>query len=209
LKEFGFEFKAGFVEMVNNTGKIKLNGLDVILKRMENYSKKGNPEGVRGLCRFIDKITENPDQEVIDKVVEFVRYSDIEIDSDGDLICYKVVDANYKDAYTRKLDNSPGSLVKMKRLLIDTDSNKTCSQGLHVCSLGYVPKYGSAAKIDSYGSRLVTCKLNPTNIVTIPNDYNGKKIRCCEYLVLKDVTSDYRSGKLKADHAGAFSSKKE
>lgn len=198
LEPFGFNIVEGFVVMNDATGSFRLGGLEVLTNRLTYYSNKGDTDSINNVGLFINKLLDNPDQRVMNRIVEFIKFADIEIDSDGDLLVYKYVNGNFKDSYTGRLDNSPGSVVKMKRVLIDPSKESLCSQGLHVCSASYV------FRTKGNNNRLVLCKLNPRDIVSIPTDYNGAKIRACEYKVLKDITSSFVTGKIKVDHKGVY-----
>ena len=67
-----------------------------------------------------------------------------------------------------------------------------------MCALSYVFSFWGT------GKRLVKIRLNPKDIVAIPKDYKGAKIRCCEYKVLEDVTSKFLQRKIPIDFKGIF-----
>jgi hypothetical protein len=67
----------------------------------------------------------------------------------------------------------------MARNKVDDNQNNTCSQGLHFCSEGYLKHFG--------GARTVIVKINPRDVVSIPNDYNQTKGRACRYEVIGEV----------------------
>lgn len=174
-------------------------GLDSILRRLEAFSISGNEKGVLALGRFVDKLLDNPDINIMNRVVDFVKFADVEIDEDGDIITYKYVDGDYMDSHSRKLDNRPGAEVFMKRALVDPNIDNECSQGLHVCALSY------AFGFWSNGKRLLRTKLNPRDIVAIPRDYKGAKIRTCRYSSIADVTDKFLQRKIPVDFKGFFS----
>lgn len=198
ITKLGFTIKGGYVVMNNGTGQIALGGLDSILKRLEAFSIAGNDKGVMALGRFIDKLLDNPDTNIMNRVVDFVKFADVEIDEDGDIITYKYVDGDYMDSHSRKLDNRPGAEVFMKRALVDPNNDNECSQGLHVCALSYA--FGFWSK----GKRLLRTKLNPRDIVAIPRDYKGAKIRTCRYTSVADVTDKFLQRKIPVDFKGFF-----
>lgn len=204
FKKFGFDVKSGFVVFGENggLGSLSVKGLDTIIARSQHYLSEGDEKGFEKIGNFISKLTMNPDMQVINRIVDFIKFKDIEITPEGDLIVYKIVSNQYKDCHTKTVDNSVGSTVFMRRLLVDSHEKNVCSNGLHVCALNY---FGSFA---GRGDKLISCRLNPEDIVSIPADYNGSKIRCCKYVVLADVTSEFISGKLKADLTGEFASLK-
>lgn len=203
LKRIGFELKGGYLVMSNGTGKVKLGGLESVMSRFEHLAEANDEDGINALGLFLDKLLDNPDPEIMNRIVDFMRFADVELDPSGDIITYKYVDASYLDSHSKKLDNSPGSSVYMKRVFVDANIDNECSSGLHVCSLSYVFKFWSSNK------RLVRCRLNPRDIVAIPRDYKGAKIRCCRYTVIEDVTSKFLQRKLPVDFEGFFTPTKK
>lgn len=198
ISRCGFKVQGGYVVMNNGTGKVALGGIDTIIKRLNSLALEGNSSKIETIGRFVDKVLDNPDPKIMNRVVDFIKFADVEIDDDGDLITYKYVDSNYLDSHSRTLDNRPGSEVFMKRILVDANIKNECSHGLHVCALSYAFKFWGSHK------RLVRCKLNPRDIVAIPEDYKGAKIRCCRYKVLEDVTAKFLNRRIPMDFKGLF-----
>lgn len=156
--------------------------------------------------RFICKLMQNPDEALRERILTIVSYGDVQFCEDGDLYMYKAVDGDFKDNYTHTLDNSVGSIVRMARNQIDPDPFATCTQGLHICSLDYI---NQMTGYSATTSKIVGVKVHPMNIVAVPADYGSRKIRCCEYLVVEDVTIKYQEGSIKADTIGFFSEVKQ
>ena len=98
---------------------------------------------------------------------------------DGHCMAYKKVRDNYMDIHSGTFDNNVGQICKMARNEVDEDKDRTCSSGLHFCSLDYLPKFGG-----SYGTRVMLLKINPRDVVSIPSDYNNAKGRACRYEVV-------------------------
>jgi hypothetical protein len=105
--------------------------------------------------------------------------NNLPITPDGYFLAYKKVRANYLDVHSGTMDNSPGRVVEMPRNKVDDNQNNTCSHGLHFCSEGYLKHFG--------GERTVIVKINPADVVSIPNDYNQTKGRACRYEVIGEV----------------------
>ena len=198
ISRCGFTVQGGYVVMGNGTGKVALGGIDTIVKRLNSLALTGDEKGVERIGRFVDKVLDNPDPVIMNRIVDFIKFADVEIDDDGNLITYKYVNSDYLDSHSRTLDNRPGSEVFMKRILVDANIENECSRGLHVCALSYAFQFWGGNK------RLVKCKLNPRDIVAIPKDYKGAKIRCCRYLVTEDVTAKFLNRKLPMDFKGFF-----
>lgn len=150
--------------------------------------EEDNETMLSGLSRFLEKCDDNPDQRVVSRIYAFIEKTDIRIDEDGDIYTYKVVRSDYMDKHTGKsFNNSPGKLIQVKRNQVDPREEQTCSNGLHVCAISYIGSFATKGG----GDRIVLCKLNPRDVVSIPKDYNNAKIRCCEYTVVKDVTENF------------------
>lgn len=171
-------------------GLVTLDGEAVsgkIVPRLINSLLNENLEQLEALSSFLDKCDENPDYRVVSRIYDFIAHNDLRLDKEGYVLAYKVVKSNYLDKYTGTMDNSPGQLVQMKRNKVNPKDTETCSFGLHVAAKKYIPSYGSPS-LYAGGDRVVLCRVNPKDFVSIPTDYNSMKARVCEYLVLKDVT---------------------
>lgn len=89
------------------------------------------------------------------------------------------------DGYTGKFDNSVGQTVSMPRNEVNPDRTRTCEAGIHFASWEYAKGYG--------GDVLIMVKINPSNVVAIPNDYNNQKGRCCEYEVIGIINEEMKA----------------
>lgn len=132
-------------------------------------------------AKFITKCDSNPSQRVVTRIYDFLQANDIEIDEDGDIIAFKVVRHNFLDKHSGTMDNSVGKVVEMKRNEVNDNDSETCSSGLHVCSKSYIGSFSSG------GDKLVKCKVNPADWVSVPTDYNNAKARVCKYTVVSEV----------------------
>lgn len=143
-----------------------------------------NGEDFEFYLPFLENLLENPSEKAVQRLFDFLVANDIEITEDGHFIAWKMVRSTYKDCYSNTFDNSPGKYVKMPRSRVNDNDEQTCSTGLHVCSKGYLRS--------GFGhGRIVSCKVHPRDVVSIPVDYNDSKMRVCGYLVLEDVTEQF------------------
>lgn len=142
-------------------------------------------DGVAPLLRFVDKLMQNPSKRAVDELYGFLEACNLPITDDGCFLAYKMVNADFTDIYTGKMDNSPGQTPSMPRNKVDDNKERTCSDGLHFASRHYVESggYGSRAS----GNRLLVLKIDPANVVSIPIDYNNSKGRACEYTVVEEI----------------------
>ena len=134
------------------------------------------------LMKFFDKLLENPLKTAVDELFLFLEDNDLPITEDGDFLAYKNVGKNYMDCHTGRFDSSIGKIVSMPREDVNPDRKTTCSTGLHFCSQSYLKAYP--------GEHTMVLKINPKNVVAIPEDYNNAKGRCCEYKVIGETTPE-------------------
>ncbi len=197
------KFATGLVDISNN--RVRWSGHDItgtsVAKRILTLMLRGDYNNMQRLTNFLDKMFQNPSSSLVQsgRIYEFMAYSDIEIAEDGDIILYKSVRGNYMDKHSGTIDNTPGTIVRMARSFVNDDNKELCSYGLHVCSLAYLKQC-----FGHLGQRVVRCKLNPKDIVSITDDYKSSKIRCCEYLVLDDYTTEYNRQHKSIDVNGLY-----
>ncbi|AUO78758.1 rIIB protector from prophage-induced early lysis [Klebsiella phage PhiKpNIH-6] len=146
-----------------------------------------NGEDFERYLPFLENLMLNPSRKAVYRLFDFLNANDIEITDDGHFIGWKVVRSNYFDCASGKFDNSPGKEVTMPRNQVDEDDERTCSTGLHVCSKSYIRHFGSGS------DRIVSVKVHPRDVVSIPVDYNDAKMRTCGYKVIEDVTARWNN----------------
>jgi hypothetical protein len=146
---------------------------------------------IKPMVAFMENLMLNPSKRAVTELYGFLEKNNLPITPDGSFLAYKRIRQDYKDVYSGTMDNSVGSVVEMERNRVDDDQNRTCSTGLHFCSQDYLRHYG--------GERIVIVKINPRDVVSIPNDYNDSKGRACRYEVVDEIDKE------KADEAFAKS----
>lgn len=147
-----------------------------------------NDYSIPGFVNFAKKVCESPYKTSVDELYLFLRDSQMPICEDGDFLAYKKVRYNFHDIWTGTYDNSPGNRHSMPRFAVDGDRNNPCSTGFHFCSYTYLTKYRRSR---DKGSRVVVLKINPVDVVSIPDDYQNGKGRCCAYESLTEL-EDWR-----------------
>lgn len=177
-------------DLVIEGGTLKYKDLIIdsgLTRRIVGKMQNGEP--FEPLVAFFENLMANPSRRAVYQLYDFLEHNDIEITDDGHFIAWKRVNSNFKDMYTGKFDNSPGTVVKVNRFQVDENPNVTCSHGLHVAAKSYIPHYGGGS------GKVIACKVNPADVVAIPTDYNNAKMRCAGYEVLYEVTSDFKEMK--------------
>jgi hypothetical protein len=149
-----------------------------IMELMEHGQK------VDYMLRFMDNLYQQPDMATVNEVYEWLNSGRFCLTSDGCFVAYKVVRANYKDKHTGTVDNHIGARPLMARSAVDPDRRNECSRGYHFCSRGYIPNFLSN------GDHLMTVKVNPADVVAIPEGYGFSKGRCWTYEVTGEIEPD-------------------
>lgn len=137
---------------------------------------------IKPLTNFLVRIKQNPSYDARQRLYEFLDYSKLPITPSGKFLGYKKVRSDFRDIYSGRFDNSPGTEHFMPREEVDDNPNNTCSAGLHVCSQEYLPSFGCGS-----GDKVVLVEIDPADVVTVPTDYNNTKMRVCAYKVLQEV----------------------
>lgn len=141
------------------------------------------------LVLFWENCKLNPDPRAKSDLYAFLEHNGIPITSDGCFIGYRAVRHDFMDKRTGTMSNAVGNVVAMKREDCDADPNQTCSRGLHVAAYNYARNhYGSFGGIENT-DRLLDVKVNPKDVVAIPVDYNGEKMRVCAFTVVAENTA--------------------
>lgn len=189
---------------------------NALTKRMVAMIQEDFP--VEPLVAFMENLMLNPSKRAVNELYGFLEKNTLPITSDGCFLAYKKVRQDYLDCHSGTVLNKPAvymtdedtaalaeaagknnevtvevvdgvTVVSMERNLVDDDQNRTCSTGLHFCSRDYLNHFG--------GERIVVLKINPRDVVSIPNDYNDSKGRCARYEIVDEIDKD------KADEAFA------
>lgn len=144
-------------------------------------------ESVDHLVKFTEKLMRSPSKTVYQNLFKMLKKASIQINSDGNVVCFKKVREDYTDVHSGKFSNKPGTHVVMERTGVDDDPNRTCSTGLHVCAYSYLSSFG--------GQRVVRVIVEPQDFVAVPGDYDFTKARTCAYYVEADITDDVAAGR--------------
>lgn len=130
-----------------------------------------------GLFAFWENLKKNPSYNSRQALFKFLEHNGHTLTEDGCFIAYRGVTEEFKDKHTNSFDNKPGSVCEMARDLVDDNPNNTCSAGLHVACFDYAK---------GFGPKTVEVKVNPADVVCVPVDYNGTKMRTCKFEVLRE-----------------------
>lgn len=163
----GIELRDGILYENDNPIPPELNA------RILNYKELGLPYD--SLLLFWENLKLNPSFNARQMLFKFLEHNGHPMTEDGCFIAYRGVSEDFKDKHTGKFDNSVGATLEMPREAVDDNPNNTCSTGLHVACYEYAK---------GFGEKLVEVKVNPKDVVAVPTDYNGTKMRVCKFEVV-------------------------
>lgn len=155
---------------------------------------KASEVNVEPIKKFLAKVRENPSATAQRELLLFCEANGFAIHTDGDIIAFKGVRENFLDIYSGTISNNIGAIIAMPRWQVDDDRTKTCSRGLHFAALEYATTWSHAI------GHVMVMKINPRDVVSIPNDYANQKGRCCRYEVIAEL-----EGRAPLAHREAYS----
>ena len=181
-KELIRKYNTGLLTVENGELRYAGTRIDSRLATRIISDIENGKESYKNLANFMDRAMNNISSKSVDELWDFIAHTDIDINEDGYIVGWKKVtktdsnpDATYVDSYTKKIPNDLGSVVYMPRALVDDNRNETCSQGLHVGSWSYVPSFR--------GDTILRVIVDPADVVSVPKDYNGAKMRVGKYYI--------------------------
>lgn len=169
---------------------IKFNGeelSDVLVDKLRQIYDVGIEEHLPRYVLFLKNLYENPSYQSVQELFGFLNRNGLPITEDGHFLAYKTVRNNYYDKHSGTVDNSVGNLIEMPRHKVDDNRDNTCSNGFHVGSWEYA---GTGGWYNSSEDRVLLCKVNPRDAVSVPSDHSDQKLRVCRYEVVGEYEDD-------------------
>ncbi|OZB80343.1 hypothetical protein [Microbacterium sp. 13-71-7] len=162
--------------------------------RIMSREGRGKPDAYMPVVRFLDKLYQNPSLRSRQQLYQFLRRFDFTITADGDFIAYKGVRRDFTSIHAGPgivdlhpmrghLPNRPGSVLQVSRSYVNNNPHHGCSTGLHVGTFSYARGFSQGG--------LVTCVVNPRDVVSVPIDAGWQKVRVSRYRVLEAIECEY------------------
>ena len=187
------EFSNGLIAVDGDNliynGSIVHNVLTQRIVQMIHNGDEANP-----MLNFLVNLMDNPSEGSIDQLYTFLEHENLPITEDGCFLAYKAINRDYTDKYSGTISNKVGEKVKMPYEEVTADPTKHCSSGLHCGSIEYVRNYGNFKTDENgehTGDRLVTVKVNPSAVVSVPEDSDRQKVRVYRYVVHEEIENPY------------------
>jgi len=172
-------FCEGYIDVKNGT--LQWDGIEMpelFTERIIQMKSEGF--NFQPMLEFLNNMNENPSDQAITELFDFMQHKHMPITDDGCFLAYKAVNEDFRDKWSGTLDNSVGNTVEVERDKVDSNRDRGCSAGLHVGSVDYVKEYGN----EDNGDQFLIVKVNPMDVVSVPTCSRYQKLRCCKYEVV-------------------------
>lgn len=165
----------------------------------------GTPKDARNwaaFAKFVENLYANTSEFVREQLFAWLNYENLKgqgftLTDDGCFIGYKgcagtpatATSINHGQAIVNgvlhdgAIPNPLGAVVEMPRNKVQDNPEVGCSTGLHVGTFEYANSFQRGV--------LLTVKVNPRDVVSVPTECAAQKIRTCRYEVLEAVETAY------------------
>lgn len=160
-----------------------LVGAEKLKNQIKHFSQTDNPKGFKHFMERLATVIKNR-KHTADELLDFLSHADLPIADDGAIVAYKRLRRHkegFVDSHTGKVIQNIGWRVFMKTEMVDPDRRRECSNGLHVGRRDYMGSFS--------GDAIVIIKVYPEDVVAVPQDYRGAKMRCSGYNIV-GITND-------------------
>lgn len=164
---------------------------DMVMSGDNNYGS---------VALFMENLSANPSQESRRHLWRWLEAQEtMTLTEDGMIVGYKGVGDDERslsvtsgtntvtvasdsgiEQVTGKVPNPVGATVTIARAEVDPERESYCSFGLHVGTWEYA---------STFGRRILKVIVNPRDVVAVPSDRNGQKMRTCRYFVQEIVAA--------------------
>lgn len=173
-----------------------------ILRMLEADGTPKDVSNWSAFSKFIENLYANQSDFVRKQLFGWMAYENLHgtgltLTEDGCFIGYKGCAGSPEDAHSinrgtaivngithhGSIPNPIGAVVEMPRSSVEADPAVGCAPGLHVGTFDYAERWSRGV--------LLTVKVNPRDVVSVPTECKAQKIRTCRYEVLESVEQAY------------------
>ena len=147
-----------------------------VVDRILDFMRRGLP--YKPLLRFLEKLMANPSRRATDELYRFLEHKSMPLTPDGCFLAYKGVRHDFTDHYSGNFSNAVGQVLEMRRNGVCDNADLGCSSGFHAGTHEYAQGYCHG------GGNLMIVKIDPADVVSVPNDCECQKLRTCKYVVV-------------------------
>jgi hypothetical protein len=175
-------YYCGHISVVDGVVRHKSRPVDneQLTKRILTHMELGYPFG--SLVKFLGLLLKNPDKRCKDSLYCFMEQEQLPINEQGYIIAYKSLREDLRDWYSNSVQHKVGQTVywgqrKSERKCAPLHYGEECSnKGYHVGTHNYAKTFNSPN---------VVClvKVNPADVISVPDEGSMGKIRVKKYRV--------------------------
>jgi hypothetical protein len=140
------------------------------------------------LLKFWDSLKKNTDEQTIADLYSFLNHEGHHILDDGSFVAYRTVNYDFKDIWTKKVQNQVGDTVTLPKDQVDANKRNSAGSGLHVATIQKAISFGSWS-VGCTNARLLAVKVFPEDVIVgiDPTDSHAY-LRTCRYTILQEIT---------------------
>ena len=145
------------------------------------------------IANYIVRKMKNPSARAIAEMYNFLEHKGMPLTLRGTFIAYKGVTTDFWSINgnmetvvlqgevdsTGRILNRVGDTIEVERSSVDDNFRQGCSFGLHAGSIAYAK---------GWGQRVVLVEIDPADVVSVPEDCNCQKLRCCKYTIVGEYS---------------------
>jgi len=149
---------------------------------------------VEPIANFLNKLMKNPSRRAVSELYKFLEHKNMPLTPDGCFLAYKGVGVDYWSKHANRMTrvvrgkvndsgniyNGVGEVIEVERNSVCDDASVGCGEGIHAGSLKYANDWAGSA------GRLMIVKIDPSDVVSVPNDCSCQKLRTCKYEVVAE-----------------------
>lgn len=194
------EFKSGG-KFVIKDGKVFYGGQECAGYLFERilFFLRNFPKQYPRLVTFAENLYKNEDEKVRADLYKFLEHGGNTITDDGCFLAYKGVDSKFwsktsgnikivkgktkpdpHDASKSFIFNGVGEKVVVDRKDVCNNPALGCERGIHAGSHAYATGFKGS------DGRMMIVKINPKDVVSVPQDQSFQKLRACAYEVIAE-----------------------
>lgn len=179
--------------------------VDHILRLIDEGNEAATSDWL-SYVKFLENLATNPSEDSRQSLFEFLQRYGLTPTRDGHFIAYKAVSAGDDTEETGtyysmnsgkatvngvviqgRIPNPIGAVVEMPRSKVQHDTSIGCSTGLHAGAWDYATMFGGW-----HGeSQILIVKINPRDVVSVPDDHTYQKLRVSRYEVVSVTENPY------------------
>lgn len=179
----------GAIKIDETDGKLNITTAHSVVENahdlrayVEEAAQSGNTLGFRRFMAIFGEMAKTRKHSA-DELLTFMKGADLPIADDGSIIGYKVLrakDNDLFDPHSETVRQNLGSLVFMPASKVNDDRRLLCSTGLHIAARNYLGGFWY-----HNNGRLCLVKINPDNVISVPQRDERSKMRVCAYHIVK------------------------